>query len=399
MSLHTTYPDFLIRGADGTVTPADALVLGRGLRLGQTPLGIPELLGGSAGEAVITPSGGNDAPAVTQALSAGGGRVRLGPGIFTFNQPVIVPSGAVLAGSGIGATEVRSPSNVTPVVFAQSVTSAGLEGMTLTGAGALVGTATGVIVGFQNPTVGRRVWLRDLIVQDFGGNGISVTDVSEVEISNVAVRRVRSNGISVLGYQPNVENVRLSGIVVENANSGGAVYISGVSNTVTTGLKMSTCGSHGLQIDGGGGHVVSEAAAASVGSYGFQIWNIRSVVLEACETTGCFTAVLVQNAGTAHVSASRSANCSDAAVVIRGGAAVTVDGFVSDQTASAANRPHLLVDNNAAGVLVSSFRRTNNPGVVYTWEADVSLAGGRVVFIQNNFTAGKVNSGGKYVQL
>lgn len=374
MSLFTTTPDFLVREADGDYRPAGTLVLGRGLRIADTAGGVPELLPGSAAEAVVVPSGGDDTARIQAALDTHP-VVRLGPGTFVTSAPLRVPAGGTLAGSGAGRTtvQVNGPSRGVDLLEGDTA----VEGLRLVGAGPSGGYVDGIVGWWDAPAPQRRrVRLADLAVTDFGLQGIALGGVSEVAIRDVAVERTTNRGLNLHG-------------------AGGTV-----SGFVLSNVAVRQCGGDGVQIA-----YVHELACAGVtvedapGS-GMLIHQCERVHLSACRMERCHDSLELSYCGEATVDACVSRGAARWGLRIFAGAAATVNGFLSDQSSQAVwmDAPHLVVGGGATQVLVASFRRVNQFPAP-TWEADVSGAGGRVVFIQNDFTAGKVSSGGNYAQL
>jgi hypothetical protein len=78
---------------------------------------------------------------------------------------------------------------------------------------------------------------------------------------------------------------------------------------------------------------------------------------------------------------------------------VAVSGFTSVMYAGlAAAPPHVVVDGGSTQVMLTGVYRVN-PTVPPTYEVDVAAAGGRVLFAQHNFNAGRVNTGGNFTEL
>lgn len=396
MSLFTTTPDFLVREASGDYRPAGTLVLGHGLRIADTAGEIPELLPGSAAETVLVPSGGDDTAQIQAALNAGK-RVRLAPGIFTVTSTLILPSETTLAGSGRRATQLLVTHNSAGVVAAVGATGSTLESLRLTGPGKLVGSGTGVVASGGDPgpeTQG--ITLRDLIVEEFGGNGVYATNLTSFVMRDVAVHRVRYTGVylAVTGGGSG-RWARLDHVSVSECTDG--LIASAFSLITLSDVGFWTLTGNAVNITGGAQHVLT---AVRVGGAVNGIWlNGTGVAsLDGCMVTECVNGFLVQSVTGATLDACRAANCSGVPLTIRGSVPVAVDAFVSDQTGSASTQPHLLVDSSATLVTVTSFRRVN-PTTPPTWEVDVTAAGGRVVFIQHDFTPARINSGGKFVAL
>jgi hypothetical protein len=189
-----------------------------------------------------------------------------------------------------------------------------------------------------------------------------------------------------------------------------------------SGVVMLTC-AVGLQLDN---ITTAEISGVSIVqcATGITVNISRSLSLESVYLKACGGVILTSASG-AQVSAVRLVDCTaglrlencHGAVVagcsvrspaaagtsgplaIVGGSSVAVNGFHSDSSAAGAGAPpHILVAGGATEVMLTAVRVVNGttPPV---FEVDVSAAGGRVLFAQQNFDPARINSGGKYAAL
>ena len=394
MSLQTTLSDIQVRQADGTVTPAPALVLGLGLPLRNTPLGVPELLTLEAGIAVLMPSGGDDTAALQAVLNANS-RVRLGPGVFQLSSTVTVPSGTWLRGSGVDQTEVRFSQTTAALSIARSTKQVWIEGFTLTGPGRLT-ASTGQGAIHSAGTAIRGVTLRDLVVQDFGTNGIRLQDVSDVTLFNVTVRRTGTNAIWLNNGSAGADRAYVADVLLEDV--GGSLALTNVYHSVVSGIRVKNVAGDGISISGGGAHTIAGAAITTATGVGVVLSSFTSATVEGVQVTGVLHGYWLQSLNGVTVSGCGAANCSGSPIRVVGGTGVTIDGFRSDQSARATTQAHLLVNTAATGVFVPNFQLVNST-TIPAIEVDVAAAGGRVVFIQNNITPARVNGAANFTQL
>jgi hypothetical protein len=393
--------DFVIRGAQGGVRNSETLVIGPGVRIADhQPTGLPELLAGSAAEAVLLPSGGDDTAAIQAALHAYP-RVRLAPGVFPVSSTLFIPSRTVLAGSGVERTRVSYTGSGSALSLGDGCWNAGVESLTLTGPGQAAGGVIGIVSWWGGPTPvpSGRLHFRDLHVEDFGDHAILLGEASEVECRSVSIERVAGGGFFVQGQRTGASQVACTGLRVRDCGKF-ALWLQGMTSVQVAAADLHGAGWGGVLVEEGRGvHLAGVRVAASGGA--LLVLNASSVTADALVAEGCYEGTRIEGSREVTLNGCRSSAISQSPLRILGGAGHVVSGFLSDQSGQAAfaDFPHLRVGNGATQVLVSSFRRVNSGLGTLTWEADVSAAGGRVVFIQNDLTAGKVNSGGKYVQL
>jgi hypothetical protein len=373
MTLRAPTRDFVIRRPGGDARPAGTLVLGPALRVADhLPSGLPQLEGGSAAEAVLVPSGGDDTAAIQAALDAFP-RVRLAPGTFTTTAPLALPAGTVLAGSGRARTTLQVNGPTAGVLLQGG--DAGVESLSMVGRGPSFGYVRAISGMWDRFAVRpRRVHVRDVHAADFGEHTLVMIGVHEVELSDVLVERGPGAAIIVNGDGADVEHVTLRNVTVRQSGTLHLVEATGVDCT---------------------GVVVEDAAAE-----GLRVHMCHRVRLAACRVARCQDSYDIGYSTEVQVAACASLAAANRPLRIFAGAGVTVDGFLSDQSAQAVwnDVPHLLVGGGATQVLVPNFRHVD-PFPAYTFHADVAGAGGRVVFIQNALAPAKVNGGANYVQL
>ncbi|HEX8433026.1 MAG TPA: hypothetical protein VF625_17195 [Longimicrobium sp.] len=355
---------FIYRDEDG-LRFANSLILGGGLQIGTTEGGIPELLG-SVGELVLHPSGGNDINRIQAALDTPGvAHVRLGPGTFniglnTLNTNIIRPRpGQRISGSGMDLTTLVSTDyGILEMVAGNTVDSLSLDGLYI-GGGLPADTSIHRLdsVRISNTELGL----------DIGGNWV---------ITNVVLRDIAGSAIEMVRARAVIQNM-----TVTNA-SGGVVLDGGVGSHVSD-LTMTDCAG-GLTVRNGVSVELSTVSLLRCAS-GFAIENTGTAVINACSVREYNST----GAGAATLGPLR----------ITGGNNITVNAFGSQMTASAAGSPpHVLVSGGATQVVFTSVIRFNGSSAPAT-EVNVSGAGGRVLFLQQNFDPAKINSGGKYVAL
>ncbi|HEX8694039.1 MAG TPA: right-handed parallel beta-helix repeat-containing protein [Longimicrobium sp.] len=394
---------FVIREAGG-VRFSEDLVLGSGLALGTSALGVPELLGG--GEAVLVPSGGDDTAALQAALNAST-RVRLAPGTFRIGATVTVPPGRALVGTGGQATEVVASHSgdafalaVGPEILLGTQITA-IEDLVITGPGYSVGTGVGISATQPGAggSIDTRIRLRSLFISGFGGGGVLVQEANKVELYDVAARHIGGTGISLDGSGHSTNRLLCAGLV--SAQSGSGIAISNFLSVQVANAQAIGLGGTGILVTGCAGLQLSGLQCIYTGGRGLHVQQCSGVAIDGASVLGCVGSLWVEACTGVSVGGLRSSNSSGHGVRISGGASVAMHGLVTDQSGltGPVPAPHLLVDGGATEVLVTSLRKTNSAGGPPTFEADVAGAGGRVVFIQNNLDPARINSGGRFVQL
>ncbi len=182
-----------------------------------------------AGQAAPVCDGRHDATAALNAMLAAGGQVRLPAGTCLVSDSLIVRSGSVVRGAGIGRTVIKaSPTPEYPVISIGSTrggaSNVDLSGLTVDGSGTRImerRNSDGVLV-FNGAD---RIRIHDLEVQGAGRNGIRVIG-RNIEISGSSVHDNFANGIFAVGSRKpgavvRTENVRvLSNRVMHNSLGG-----------------------------------------------------------------------------------------------------------------------------------------------------------------------------------
>ena len=395
--------DFVIRGAQGGVRNADTLVIGPGVRIADhRPTGLPELLGGHAGEAVLVPTGGDDT-AMIQAALWEAPRVRLGPGTFQLSGRVYIGNGATLSGSGAAHTVLNAPHADHLLVFGDGCENACIEHLTVRGPGKGVSSGAGVISdrGSGGPAVARRLRVRDVRLEDIGGHGIHLHDVSEAEITNVDLESIGSSGVLLsYGRTCSLRNLRI------RDTGWQGVELAGPFSTEVSAVWVEDVGNYGVY--------AYEARALRLDSVVVK-WCHRGVVLGGCkavsvdsvQTQDTQTGLRVDSSWNVTVSSFRALSFDEAGLLVRGGGYVTATGFLADQGYQNAvvNVPHVKVAGDpvsgagAVNVTLVGFQKVNAAAGAPTFEADVVGAGGRVVFIQHNIDTTRVNGPANFAAL
>jgi hypothetical protein len=367
--------NFIIRGPTG-IREAETLVLGPGATIRDTAGGLPELLGTRVGEVQLLPSGGDDTAQIAAALLSGN-QVRLGPGTFLVSATLLVASGS-LSGSGTGATVIQSSHAGTVLSIGSSgAQNPGVEQLTIRGPGETV-------VGSRGIFTGGGVFVRDIRVEALR-TGITLSG-GNVSVENVFVGGVGA-GVQVQGSGSVVNNLAVQGA----ANT--ALSVTGEACTLS-GIRIESCLAAGISIGGKS----NSLAGARVISCGNSITITgQGVAVDATTVQGCTRGILVSAAQRVVLDGVSVLNTPNP-LAISNSQAVTANSFYSDLRQTSVNAPHVVVTASPLVTLVS-FLRTNPTAVVLTFEADVSAAGGRVVFIQHNLDTTKVNSGGNFAAL
>lgn len=342
--------------------PSNTLVVGSGLDLTQNIDGLPELSGGNvaAGEAVVSPSGGDDTTAIRNAVNANA-RVRLAPGAFTVSGIIDVGAGKTVSGSGMDKTTINKTDYAGAVFrFGDTTEYACVENLRIVGPGKAVGSGNSGIMAVRSPSglaTARRLRFRGLHIEEMSSYGFHIEKCSVLDIESCVVRNVGFDGVFVAG-------------------------------ATTPPRQSSSVRIANVRVSGSGG--------------GINVRRTEGVAVIACEAEACWGSYRIVDVGEAAVIGCVSKKCEQIGLLISGGADVGVESFLSDNVGTPyfANFPHLKVDASAVGVRVNGFRRlnTDQPGTL-TWEADVAAAGGRVLVGYHDFTSGKINSAGKFADV
>ena len=379
--------DILIRGPDG-IRRAGALVIGQGVPVGTTAGGLPELLASVPfAEAQLMPSGGDDAPAIRDALTRAP-RVRLGPGTFTVTSLIYLGTGQSLVGSGPDQTTVHIPEYNQAYAIALG-SGATLEELTVRGIGG-AGSYMGIYADGATD-----IRLRGLRVTDLP-NPIQLSRVSRAEISRVTVEGFSTTGISVTES----EQVVVAAVTVNGQNQLVGIVLSLIDGLRCEGVTVRRC-ARAIQATGNGLvfraiHLLDRCRG------GIFISSGRGVELSGVHAADCPTVspfISLSDTTGALVSGCSVLRGSKTALSISNCTAVTVSGVHSDMTGtSAATVPHVMVGGGSTEVMISGVRVVN-PATPPQYEVDVSGAGGRVLFAQHNFDPARINSGGNFAAL
>jgi hypothetical protein len=392
--MHAPAHDPAAPSPDDEAWPLDGLVLHPGPRADSYALpGRAGARADGAGETVLFPSGGDDARLIQAALVSCG-RVRLAPEVFTLRAPLTLPHAAALVGSGSLATELRVEHEGNGIMVHAAASGVAVEALTLTGPGR-AGEASGIVSTRGAEARAQGLILRDVAVTDFGGHGIDVLNTAGVELSGVVVRRVGRTGVRLRARAPDVVLATLRKVRVEEADAG--VSIAGYRQTVSENVLVRAVAGTGFRVAHGSGHALRSVVVRG-GTAAIVACDTAGLSLHACAAQGAAAGFRLTRVSQAAVDGCRAISCPGCSLEIGGGVGVTVAAFLSDQRAGTADSVHLVVAGGAAGVVVTSLQRLNPAGPP-VWEADVSAAGGRVVFIQHDLDPAKVNAGGNFAQL
>ncbi|MEW5925855.1 MAG: right-handed parallel beta-helix repeat-containing protein [Gemmatimonadota bacterium] len=402
--------NFVIRDAAGA-REAETLVIGGGLRLATTAGGLPEL-SGATDDVVLSPSGGDDAPAINAALRRHQ-RIRLAPGKFTLGTRVDVPRGRTLAGSGMRRTVLRVTQTAEPAVRVSAATVPGdpwlstscvsLEGMTITlgvTPTSWPGTQDGVVV--ESSTSWWQLSFRDLYISGFNRHGLSISNSYQVEITRVDVDVTGRDGIAL----ENVQQASLRSVTVV-ATEDNLIRLSNSARVDCAELYLEDPSDAGILV-----HSCKEVRLACaelmLARVGIQVEMSERVIVEGLQLSECPTGIRLDDSWSCRVDSCLVSDFSvGAAYLVRGGGYHAISACAADQSTntSVVQTPHVRVGRTSAtapgavGVTVTGFRKTNAAVGAPTIEADVADAGGRVVFIQHNLDSARINSGGNFAAL
>jgi hypothetical protein len=367
--------NFIIRQPNGTPAFASSLVLGAGLRLVETAGGLPELAG-IGGEAWLAPSGGDDTARIRSALAgAGVQRVRLGPGTFTISDRITLQPGQVLAGSGSERTTLTSANyRFVEMLSGTTVESLAMDGVYIAG-------------GPPGPSATRvdgvKVMNAELGIE--GAGHWAVTNSFFQNIDNAAIG-IATGALEISGVIIVASGIGLQlSDMTTAAVSGVTIFqcAQGIIVNVARGLSLESVylgQSGGVTLIRGWGAQLSAVQLVEC-SAGFRLEYSRGAVLAGCYVRSA------AGAGT------------NGPLAIIGGNSIAVNGFHSDSTALGAGAPpHVLVAGGATQVMFTAVHVVNGT-TPPTYEVDVSAAGGRVLFAQQNFDPARINSGGKFAAL
>jgi hypothetical protein len=393
----------LIIQKDGSDQSTNTLVVGTGLQLGQTADGLPEVsLGGGTGEVVVHPSGADDTAAIQDAMW-GNGIVRLAPGTFNVSAIIDIPAGVLVTGTGMDKTTISASHGGAVFRLGDSTEYAGVENLRILGPGQSILGSEGIVAARSTSglRIARRLRFRNLHLEGFEKSGLFLQDVVQAEVSNVTVASVGKYGLFAKGTQSDAGQLICRGVTVENAGEFGFI-LQGMYGTESVGLTITGAGIHGVLIESGAGHLLQAVRVANASGRGIVIRTTSGVVMEGVEVQSSPGALSLDRSHDVVLNGCRSQNSSSTPLRVQGGANHLISACLSDQSGASVDVPHLNVGadsagNGATGVMISAFRRIN-PSVALTYEADVSGAGGRVLFAQHDFDTTRIN-GAHYAQI
>ena len=367
--------NFILRDASG-IREAETLVIGRGATVRNTAGGLPELVGARVGEVQLYPSGGDDTRAIRDALATIN-QVRLGPGTFRVSGSITLGVGTSIVGSGAQVTTVLGSHAGT--IFSLGPW-AGVEALAVRGPGANVPNTRGILANSSSGNV----FVRDVRVESV--QAAMVINAGHAEISNVFVGGVET-GLQLAGSGSVVRDFRVQGAAFT------ALSVTGEACSCT-GIRVEDCLADGIAIGGksnqlAGARVLRCGNALTITGQG--------VAVDAVTVGACTRGILVSGAQRVVLDGVSVLNTPNP-LAVTGSRAVAASAFHSDLRQTSVDAPHVVVSTSGLVTLVSFFR-INPTAVVLTYEADVSAAGARVLFVQHDLDTTKVNSGGNFAEL
>ena len=327
-------------------------------------------------------SGGDDTARIQMALQEPNANVKLGPGVFQVSAPIQIPSLSKIMGYGIDSTTIVS--SYPGPVFVMAGSNMEVSEMTLMGPGAGVSGSMGFVGG------GDDLNIHGVKMQNMS-RGI-VLNGSDISIQNVTIRQVGVAGIEMTnGNGVTVTDVDVDGI------QGTALSFDFITALTCTGIRAAGCTtgiyvttSHGVFI--GGSRMLN-------GGNGVTIHFSSLVELSGVEAAGCSSGFLVENCAAVSLNGCGTVHGQGNSITIRGGSfngsGIAVTGYYAEMSYS--GTPFVVVDGGAVGVTIISIHHRGINTSAY--DVDVSAAGGRVVFIQHQFAANRINSGGNFASL
>jgi hypothetical protein len=215
---------------------------------------------------------------------------------------------------------------------------------------------------------------------------------SDLELATVRVSGVSANGISL----SDGERVSISNLTVTQA-TGGALLLANVTGVDVVGMTARGCGA-GIGISGSFGCAVSGVNVVG-GSHGVTVASSSITQLSGVSVDECATGFIVVDSAGVSLNGCGLVRGTGTPLTITGGSfdgfGIAVSAFYAESSGSA---PLVVVNGGAKGVTIHSIHHRPT-GTTRTWDVDTTAAGGRVVFIQHDFAANRINSGGNFVAL
>lgn len=209
-----------------------------------------------ASDVILPPSGDGTGAAdlanINAALAAGTGPVRLGPGAWTVDGALSAPTGSVILGSGEDATIITQLSTTADTLSATDQRYITVRDLQLVGPGS--GSGRGIAFLHSSQTVAG-INLENVIVQDFGGDGVHL----ETVITSV-LTKVRSQ-----------------------SNGGNGFLVNNGTSVSFKGCYANACTDSGYEIDAMAYCQLDSCAADNVAT-GYDINGCSAIVLNGCGT-------------------------------------------------------------------------------------------------------------------
>jgi hypothetical protein len=215
--------------------------------------------------------------AALAALPAGGGTVYFPAGTYKLSGPLSVPTGAVLQEAGEGTSVLSQTSTTADTLTATDKRFITIRDLQLTGPSS--GTGRGIAFLHSAAAVAG-ISVENVIVQDFGGDGIHL----ETVITS-ALTKVRSQGNGGHGFLVNNGTSVSFKACYANANAGNGYEIDAMNYT-----QLDSCASDsntiGYSVNGASAVVLNACGSESCAD-GYKILGASAnIVMQGCKVIG-----------------------------------------------------------------------------------------------------------------
>jgi len=209
-------------------------------------------------------SAASDNTALLQAAMTDGG-FALPAGTFPVSRSLVPPAGCTIEGTGAYTSVLKVTAPGQPAIAMTDCSHVTMRGVGLTGPGRAEGTAPGLLIVRSQAPNTYGLLLDDVVIQHFGGDGISA---------------VRANLIVSAFRRVTCENVNGCGFDLTGVPSGAA----GTSTSLTT-CFAAACGKSAYHLQKMNYCAFSACAADACGT-GYVLEDCQGVSLTACGTEG-----------------------------------------------------------------------------------------------------------------
>jgi hypothetical protein len=193
------------------------------------------------------------------------GGFALPAGTFPVSRALVPPAGCTIEGTGSYSSVLRVTVPGQPAISMTDCSHVTIRGVGLTGPGAAAGTAPGLLIGRSRAPNTFGLLLDDVVIQHFGGDGISAVRANVI----VSVfRRVTCENLSGCGFD-------LTGV------PGGP---AGTSTSLTACYAVA-CGKSAYHLQKMNYCAFSACAADACGT-GYVLEECQGISLAACGTEG-----------------------------------------------------------------------------------------------------------------